>query len=89
MIIIPWMVYQFGDATQVAYANALRGIKCVMPVMQYAFWAYMVLGIPVCYLFAFPLKGGIVGVFLSFAVSLFAAGVLFMYRFYMELKKDN
>lgn len=89
MIIIPWMIYQFGDATQVAYANALRGIKCVMPVMQYAFWAYMVLGIPVCYLFAFPLKGGIVGVFLSFAVSLFAAGVLFMYRFYKELKKDN
>lgn len=89
MLIFPWMIYQFGDATQVAYANALRGIKCVIPVMTYAFWAYIVLGIPACYLFAFPLNGGIIGVYLSFAVSLFVAGMLFMYRFYKELNKDN
>ena len=88
-IIVPWMIYQFGDATQVAFANALRGIKCVMPVMKYAFLAYVVIGIPACYLFAFPLKGGIVGVFLSFAVSLFVAGMLFMRRFYKALKKGS
>ena len=88
-IIVPWIVYQFGDATQVAFANALRGIKCVMPVMKYAFWAYVVIGVPACYLFAFPFGGGIVGVFLSFAVSLFVAGVLFMRRFYKELKKGG
>lgn len=86
-LILPWMVYQFGDATQVAYANALRGIKCVMPVMNYAFIAYAVLGIPACYVFAFPLGGGIVGVYLSFAVSLFVAGMLFMRRFYVEINK--
>lgn len=85
MLLVPWIVYQFGDATQVAFANALRGIKCVMPVMTYAFWAYIVLGIPACYLFAFPLGGGIEGVYLSFAVSLFVAGVLFMRRFYREI----
>lgn len=84
-LIVPWIVYQFGDATQVAFANALRGIKCVMPVMTYAFWAYVVLGIPACYLFAFPVGGGIVGVYLSFAVSLFVAGMLFMRRFYREI----
>lgn len=84
-LIVPWIVYQLGDATQVAYANALRGIKCVMPVMKYAFWSYVVLGIPACYVFAFPLGGGIVGVYLSFAVSLFVAGVLFMRRFYKEI----
>lgn len=89
MLIVPWIVYQFGDATQVAYANALRGIKCVMPVMTYAFWAYVVLGIPACYLFAFTFKGGIIGIYLSFAAALFVAGLLFMSRFYKELKKDN
>ncbi len=86
-LIVPWIVYQLGDATQIAYANALRGIKCVMPVMRYAFWAYIVVGIPACYIFAFPLNGGIVGVYLSFAVSLFVAGALFMWRFYKELRK--
>ena len=88
-VIVPWIVYQFGDATQVAFANALRGVKCVMPVMKYAFWAYVVIGVPACYLFAFPFGGGIVGVFLSFAVSLFVAGMLFMRRFYKELKKGG
>lgn len=88
-LIVPWMVYQFGDAMQVAFANALRGIKCVMPVMKYAFWAYMMLGIPACYLFAFPLGGGIVGVYLSFAVALLTAGLLFMCRFYREINREK
>lgn len=85
LLIVPWIVYQLGDAMQVAYANALRGIKCVLPVMKYAFIAYMVIGVPACYLFAFPLGGGIVGIYLSFAVSLLFAGVLFMRRFYKEI----
>lgn len=88
-LIVPWVVYQIGDATQVAYANALRGIKCVMPVMRYAFYSYVVLGIPACYLFAFPFGGGVTGVFLSFAVSLFVAGVLFMLRFYREIAGNS
>lgn len=87
-LILPWIVYQLGDATQVAYANALRGIKCVMPVMRYAFLAYVVVGMPACYMFAFPAGGGIVGVYLSFAVSLFVAGVLFLCRFYREINKN-
>lgn len=85
LLIVPWIVYQLGDAMQVAFANALRGIKCVMPVMKYAFIAYIVIGIPACYLFAFPLEGGIVGIYLSFAVSLLVAGLLFMRRFYKEI----
>ena len=83
-LIIPWIVYQFGDATQVAYANALRGIKCVMPVMKFAFIAYVVIGLPAAFLFAFPFKGGIIGIYLSFAGALFVAGVLFMQCFYKE-----
>lgn len=87
-LILPWIVYQLGDSMQVAYANALRGIKCVMPVMKYAFIAYVVIGIPACFVFAFPARGGIVGIYLSFAVSLFIAGVMFMWRFYREVDKN-
>lgn len=88
-LIIPWIVYQFGDATQVAYANALRGIKCVMPVMKFAFIAYVVIGLPAAFLFAFPFKGGIIGIYLSFAVALFVAGVLFMQCFYKEISRKG
>lgn len=84
-LIVPWVIYQLGDATQVAYANALRGVKCVMPVMRYAFVAYILVGISSAYVCAFPLNGGVVGIFLSFAISLFVAGVLFMRRFYKEI----
>ena len=31
------MVYQFGDGLQYTFANALRGIACVKPMVLYAF----------------------------------------------------
>ena len=84
-LIIPWILYQFGDATQITYANALRGIKCVMPMMKYAFISYVVVGTSSAFLFAFTFNGGVKGVILSFAVTLFVAGALFTRRFYKEI----
>lgn len=84
-LILPWMLYQFGDATQIAYANAMRGIKCVMPMMKYAFISYVVVGISTAFLFAYTFEGGVKGVILSFAVTLFVAGALFLSRFYKEI----
>jgi MATE family multidrug resistance protein len=86
-LIIPLLLYQLGDATQVAYANALRGISCVMPVMKYAFIAYVLVGLPLNYLFGFTFHGGIVGIYLSFFVALLLAGILYMQRFYRQLRQ--
>lgn len=86
-LIAPLVLYQFGDATQIAYANALRGIKCVMPLMKFAFFAYVIIGLPSSYLFAFPFKGGAIGIYLSFVVALFVAGVLYWTRYRREIGK--
>lgn len=82
-LIAPMVVYQLGDATQVNFANALRGTSRVMPMLWIAFVSYIVLGLPSSYLFAFPLSGRIVGIFYSFSVSLFTAGILF-FAFFMK-----
>lgn len=81
-LIVPMIMYQFGDATQVAFSNALRGLADVRPAMLIALTAYVIVGLPVCYLLGFPCGLGIVGVYISFTVSLLTAGLLFMHRFY-------
>ena len=52
-LIAPLILYQFCDATQVCYANALRGTSHVMPMMWIAFVSYVLVGIPVAYLLGF------------------------------------
>lgn len=81
-LIIPLILYQLGDATQITYANALRGLSDAKPMMYIAAISYVLVGLPACYILAFPLGFGIVGAYLSFTVSLVLAGALFMYRFY-------
>lgn len=80
-LIIPPLIYQAGDATQINFANALRGTANVMPMLWIAFVSYILVGIPSTYLLAFPLGLGVYGMVLSFSVSLFLAGGLFLYFF--------
>ena len=86
-LIPPVLCYQLGDATQVNFANALRGTSKVMPMLWIAFVSYLLIGLPSTYLFGFLLGGGIVGVFYSFSVSLFLAGGLFFYYFMKYTRK--
>ena len=53
-LIFPLVLYQLGDATQITFANALRGTSKVMPMLWIAFISYVIVGIPATYLFAFP-----------------------------------
>lgn len=80
-LIIPLIVYQLGDATQINYANALRGSAKVMPMIWIAFVSYVVVGLPATYIMAFPLGMGTPGIVYSFSVSLFLAAGLFYYFF--------
>ncbi len=80
-LIVPLVVYQLGDATQITFANALRGTSQVMPMIWIAFVSYVVFGIPATYIFAFPMGLGTYGIILSFSVSLFIAAALFLYFF--------
>ena len=80
-LIFPLVLYQLGDATQINFASALRGTSHVTPMIWIAFICYIVVGIPATYIIAFPLGLGTFGIILSFSVSLFLAGALFLYFF--------
>lgn len=80
-LLLPLVVYQYGDATQIIFANALRGTSHVMPMLWIALFCYVVVGIPATYLLGFPAGLGTFGIILSFSVSLFLAAGLFLYYF--------
>lgn len=80
-LLFPLVLYQVADATQINFANALRGTSHVMPMLWIAFASYIVIGVPVTYLFAFPMGLGLYGIVLSFSVSLCLAASLFLYYF--------
>lgn len=80
-LLFPLVLYQLGDATQINFANALRGTGNVIPMVWIAFISYFVVGAPSTWLLAFNAGMGIYGVILSFSVSLFLAGALFLAYF--------
>lgn len=80
-LIVPLVLYQFGDAMQICFANALRGTAHVLPMMGIAFVSYIVVGIPAGYIMGFPLGMGIHGIFLAFSIGLFTAAALFFWSF--------
>lgn len=88
-LIVPLVLYQFGDATQINYANALRGTANVMPMLWIAFVSYVVVGLPATYILAFPVGLGIYGIILSFSVSLFIAAGLFLWFFMRSTRVRN
>ena len=81
------ILYQFGDATQIAFANNLRGIAHVKPIMNRAFVAYIVIGIPVMYMLCFPIGLKISGIYLAHTISLLTAGALFYLTFRTRIKE--
>lgn len=80
-MIFPLMLYQLGDATQITFANALRGTSHVMPMLWIAFLSYVVIGLTSTWIIAFPCGLGVYGIVLSFSVSLFTAAALFLRSF--------
>ena len=65
-LIVPLILYQLGDATQITFANALRGTSKVMPMLWIAFVSYVTVGLPATYLLAFTAGLSTYGIILSF-----------------------
>lgn len=80
-LVIPFVIYQFGDGMQCNYSNALRGIEDVRMVSVYAFVAYFLISLPSAYIFGFVLDLGLPGIWLSFPLGLTSAGLMFYFRF--------
>lgn len=86
-LIIILIVYQFGDGLQFTFANALRGIACVKPMMYIAIFAYLIICLPLGYVLGFVFHLGINGVWAAFPFGLTIAGMLYWMRFKRELSK--
>lgn len=86
-LVVPLVLYQYGDATQINFANALRGTSKVKPMVWIAFVSYAVVGTPATYLLAFTAGMGCYGIVLSFSVSLFLAAALFTYYFLRSTRR--
>jgi len=81
MIAIPFLLFQFGDALQSTYANALRGIARVKAMIWIAFVAYIVISLPLGYIFGFVCGWGLVGIWMAFPFGLTTAGLLYYKEF--------
>lgn len=80
-LFFPFLIYQFGDGLQINFANALRGVSDVKPMMVIAFIAYFVISLPVGYVCGFVLDWGLVGVWMAFPFGLTSAGLMLWLRF--------
>lgn len=80
-LMIPLILYQYGDATQLTYANAIRGTSRVRPLFYCSTFAYLLFGVPLVYLLAVVFDWHNVGVYYSFSGVLFLAALLLYISF--------
>jgi MATE family multidrug resistance protein len=74
-------LFQLSDATQAIGVGLLKGMKDVKIPTAYVAIAYWVIGIPLGYWLAFPLKFGAAGIWLGFVAGLTASSLLLNIRF--------
>ena len=79
--------YQFGDGLQLCFANVLRGIQDVKPIMYAAFVSYYLIAIPAAYLLGFKAGFGIQGIWMGFPIGLTLAGIFFYTRYRRDLRR--
>lgn len=79
-------LFQYADGLQAVGAAMLRGITDVKVPMIIAFVAYIVVGLSVGLLCAFPLQMGAVGIWIGFICGLALAATCFHIRFRRKYK---
>lgn len=80
-MVLPLVLYQFGDALQTNYVNALRGLGRVRYLIQDAFIAYMIVSLPVSYILGIACGFGVAGLWMGFPFGLSTAAILYIKRF--------
>ena len=80
-LIVPLVIYQYLDAAQLTYANALRGTSEVKPLLWISLVSYIAVGIPLMMCLAVVADMGNVGVYYSFTGALLCAALLFRAAF--------
>lgn len=81
-----FVLYQFGDCTQIIFSNSLRALEAVGRMLLYAIIAYLLVSIPMSYLLGIHLGFGAEGVWYGIPFGLTTAGLLFIYEFIRKTK---
>lgn len=81
MLLLPLVLYQYGDAVQLTFANGVRGMGNARPFLWVALIAYLMIGVPALFTFAVGLELGNLGVYYSFSFALFSAAVILYLSF--------
>lgn len=89
MLITPLVIYQYMDAMQLTYCNAIRGTSDVKPLLWISIISYIVIGVPVLLLFARVMNHGNIGVYYSFDIALFAASLMSTLIFYRLIRNKR
>ncbi len=84
--LIPVILYQVGDAMQVLYANALRGMEDVTRLAVYACVVHLMMSPLLAYVFGFRLgitdpAWQLAAIWSAFPIGLLTLGILFRHRF--------
>ena len=80
-------LFQYADGLQAVGAAMLRGITDVKVPMVIAFVSYIIVGLSVGLLCAFPLKMGAAGIWIGFICGLASAAICFHIRFNRKFKQ--
>lgn len=88
-LLLPMVVYQYMDAVQLGYANAIRGTSFVLPLMYISVSCYLVIGISVMLWFAKIFEAENVGIYWSFCIALGIAAVLLFFTFRHIVRKQE
>ena len=88
-MILPLVVYQYMDAVQLTYANALRGTSHVKPLLWISLTCYMVIGIPVMLLFARSFEAANAGIYWSFCIALGLAAIILVTVFRRVIRNEQ
>ena len=84
-ILIVVAIFQFSDGMQCIGMGLLRGLQDVKITMKIAFISYLVINLPVGYLFGFTLGFGEIGVWLGYIFGLSTAAILLRRRFNLKV----
>lgn len=80
-LLFPLVLYQYADAVQMTYVNALRGTSKVRPLIPISIVSYIVVGAPLMLFLASVLDMQSAGVYYSFSVALIVAAMLYRASF--------
>ncbi|MFW5982975.1 MAG: MATE family efflux transporter, partial [bacterium] len=91
-LLIMAAIFQVFDGMQVVMLGVLRGLADVKQAMFYAFFAYLIVNLPLAYFLTFTLELGPIGIWTGFVAGLGIAAIMFFLRFrkqYLSLAQKS